>query len=151
FSTRRRIDGVCAVAAGTGVALLSGTSAEGSAIGVVLAVAAAISVAISILIARRVGQQATGLDGLALSVVAAAVFTLPLGLAAAPSAVSPQQLLLVAAIGTLTIAIPYALEFSVIRRVGVKTYSILLSLDPAIAALAGLVLLGQGLDRAELL
>lgn len=53
--------------------------------------------------------------------------------------------------GVLGIALPYALEFDALRRVGVKTYSILLSLDPAVAGLAGLVLLGQHLSPFELL
>ena len=59
-------------------------------------------------------------------------------------------LLALAAVGLLGIAIPYGLEFSAIQRVGIKTHSILLSLDPAIAALAGVALLGQRLDVAAL-
>ena len=55
------------------------------------------------------------------------------------------------AVGVLGIAVPYGLEFSALRRLGVKTYSILLSLDPAIAGLTGLLLLGQRLSLAETL
>ena len=55
------------------------------------------------------------------------------------------------AVGVLGIAIPYALKFSALRRVGARTSSVLLSLDPAIAALAGLLFLGQRLDFSALL
>ena len=58
---------------------------------------------------------------------------------------------MVVAVGALGVAIPYALEFGALRRVGVRTYGILLSLDPAVAAIAGLVLLGQRLALPELL
>jgi inner membrane transporter RhtA len=58
----------------------------------------------------------------------------------------PADLVVVAGVGVLGIAVPYALELTALRRVGVATYSILLSLDPAIAGLVGLLLLGQQLD-----
>jgi inner membrane transporter RhtA len=151
LSTRRRLDIAWAVAAGIGVVLLTGMSAVGSVLGVAFAVGAAGSVAASILVARHVGTHAQGLDGLTLSIAVAAMITLPVSLTAALHTARPLDLSLVAAIGVLGIAIPYALEFSALRRVGVKTYSILLSLDPAVAGLAGLVLLGQQLGLAELL
>lgn len=151
LSTRRRLDIAWAVAAGIGVALLTGASAAGSALGVALALGAAASVAASILIARSVCRHSQGLDGLALSVAVAALITLPVGLPAAVDAARPLAVPVIAAVGALGIAIPYALEFSALRRVGVRTHSVLLSLDPAIAALAGLVLLGQQLDVAALL
>jgi inner membrane transporter RhtA len=47
--------------------------------------------------------------------------------------------------------VPYALEYAAIRVVSVKAFSVLLSLDPAIAALAGLVWLGQTLAPSDLL
>jgi inner membrane transporter RhtA len=107
--------------------------------------------AITTLITRRVADQTDGHDGLALSIAVAALLTLPVGLPAALGGPELGDLGLVAAVGVLGIALPYALEFDALRRVGVKTYSILLSLDPAVAGLAGLVLLGQHLSPFELL
>jgi len=84
-------------------------------------------------------------------IAAAALITLPVSLSASLNSARLVDIIVIAAIGVLGIAIPYALEFSALRRVGVKTYSILLSLDPAIAGLAGLLFLGQQLDAAEVL
>ena len=149
--TGHRLDLAWALAALAGVVLLGGVSAVASPAGVAFALGAAGSVAASILLARRVGRQAKGLDGLALSIAAAALITLPLGLSASLHAGGLLDVPVVAAVGVLGIAIPYALEFSALRRVGARTYSVLLSLDPAIAALAGLLFLGQALDVAGLL
>jgi inner membrane transporter RhtA len=148
---RRRLDLAWAIAAGIGVILLTGGPAGGSLPGVGFAFGAAACVAASILIARRVGEYTDGLDGLALSILVAALITLPVGVPAALDTPNLPDLSIVALIGVLGIAIPYGLEFSALRRVGVRTYSILLSLDPAVAGLAGLLLLGQQLDLAELL
>jgi inner membrane transporter RhtA len=147
---RRRIDFAWALAAGIGVFVLTGSEAGASLLGVVLALGAAASVAASILIARRVGERTEGLEGLALSIAVAALLTLPVGLPAGLDAPVVSDLALVGLVGVLGIAVPYALEFNALRRVGVKTYSILLSLDPAVAGLAGLLLLGQRLDAAEI-
>jgi inner membrane transporter RhtA len=122
-----------------------------SVAGVGFALAAAASVAMTILLARRAGRQSDGLQSLSLSIVVAAVLTAPIGIHAALATPDAGAVATVAAVGILGIAIPYALEFSALRRVGVKTYGILLSLDPAVAALAGLLLLGQHLQAAELI
>jgi inner membrane transporter RhtA len=151
LGARRGLDVACAVAAVTGVVLLTGGPAGASPAGVGFALGAATAVVASILLAQRVGARTTGLDGIALSVGAAALLTLPVGLPAAIGAPQVGDLAVVAGVGVLGIALPYALEFEALRRVGAKTYSILLSLDPAIAGLAGLLLLGQQLDLAELL
>ncbi len=151
LGARRRRDLVWAIVAAGGVVLLSRPGVTASVSGVVFALAAAASVAISILLARRAGQQSDGLQSLSLSIVVAAVLTFPIGIRAALATPSAGAVVTVAAVGILGIAIPYALEFSALRRVGVRTYGILLSLDPAVAALAGLLLLGQRLETAEVI
>lgn len=150
-STRRRLDLAWAGSAAVGVILLTGASASGSWIGVALACGAAASVAASILLLRRLGDHAAGLDGLTVSIGVAAIITLPIGVTAASGTAVLSALPVVALVGALGIAVPYALELTALRRVGVKTYGILLSLDPAIAALVGLVALGQHLDGGEYL
>lgn len=147
---RRRLDLVWAAVAGLGVVLLTRGLSGGSVLGVALAFGAAAGVVASILLMREVGERTTGLDGLALSVAVAAVLTLPVGVPAALDATGARDLAIVGGVGVLAIAVPYALELTALRRVGAKTYSILLSLDPAVAGLAGLVLLGQRLGPAEI-
>ncbi len=150
LAARRRLDAAWALAATGGVVLLTGGPTGASLTGVAFALGAAVSVAASILIARRVGEQTDGSEGLALSVAVAALLTLPASLPAALDTLSLNKIAVVAAVGLLGIALPYALELGALRRVGVKAYSILLSLDPAVAGLAGLLFLGQHLDPAEL-
>jgi inner membrane transporter RhtA len=151
LAARRRLDVAWAFAALVGVVMLTGEPGGTSPTGVAFALAAAGAVAITTLITLRVADQTDGHDGLALSIAVAALVTLPVGLPAALGGPELGDLGLVAAVGVLGIALPYALEFDALRRVGVKTYSILLSLDPAVAGLAGLVLLGQHLSPFELL
>jgi inner membrane transporter RhtA len=98
-----------------------------------------------IVFSERVTRETSGLEGLALAVAAAAVLTLPVSVAAIDG-LDVSRIPTVAAVGVLGIAIPYALFLQAIRHVGAKTYSILLSLDPAVAVLAGLLVLGQSPD-----
>jgi threonine/homoserine efflux transporter RhtA len=88
---------------------------------------------------------------LALAITVAAVLTLPVGMPAALDTQAPSDLAIVSAVAVLGIAVPYALEYAAIRSVSVKAFSVFLSLDPAIAALAGLLWLNQHLAAAELL
>jgi inner membrane transporter RhtA len=120
-----------------------GRPSAASPAGVALALGAAAGVAASTLAGERVARSTGGLDGVALGAGAAALMTLPVGLPAAAGAVEPGALAVAAAVGVLGIAVPYALFFVALRRVGARTYSVLLSLDPAVALVAGLLLLGQ--------
>jgi inner membrane transporter RhtA len=149
LAARRRLDAAWAVAATGGVVLLTGGPTATSPTGIAFALGAGAGVAASVLIAARVSDQTHGTDGLALSVAVAALLTLPVSVPAALDTPDPSMLAVVAAVGVLGIALPYALELATLRRVGMKTYSILLSLDPAIAGLAGLAFLGQHLGLSE--
>jgi inner membrane transporter RhtA len=106
---------------------------------------------LSLVMARRLGTESAGLDGLAVAIGIAACMTLPLAIPAAIATRGPRDLVLVAAIAALGVALPYVLEYIAIRLVPVRTFSILLSLDPAIALLAGALWLGQSLDASEVL
>jgi inner membrane transporter RhtA len=150
LASRRRLDFAWIAAATAGVVLLTGGPAGASFAGVAFALGAAVSSAGAIVLGARLGRQTTRLDGLALSVCAAALLSLPVSLPAAVAAPEASDLAVVAAVGVLGIGLPYALEFNALRRVGIKSYSVLLSLDPAIAGLAGLLLLGQHLALPEI-
>ncbi|MCU1513023.1 MAG: EamA family transporter, partial [Microbacteriaceae bacterium] len=85
-------------------------------------------------------------DGLAIAMTIGAVVTLPFGIGTAgPAIIAPHILLFGLAVAVLSSAIPYGLELLALRRLPSATFSILLSLAPALAALAGLVILRQSL------
>lgn len=114
------------------------------ALGVAFALGAAATWAFYILASARVGAAFPGLDGLALAMIVAAVVSLPFGVVDAGAALlRPEILGLGAAVALLSSTIPYALELVALRRLAASAFAILMSLAPAIAALAGFVLLGQ--------
>ncbi|WP_084622442.1 EamA family transporter [Demequina oxidasica] len=144
-----------AALAATGVALLGGSgllhggSSALDLVGLAFAVGAAVMWAAYIVTARAAGAAMQGVVGLALAMVVGAVVTLPVAGAMAGSALlKPEVLALGFAVAVLSSAIPYGIELSALRRMKAETFAILLALAPAIAALAGLVLLDQRLTWA---
>jgi inner membrane transporter RhtA len=150
-SSRRRADIAWALLAGFGVAAVSweGTGAL-DAVGVALALAAGAGWAGYILLSQRLGAAAPGLTGLAVAVAAAAVVAAGPGIAQGGARLlEPRILALGIAVGVLSSAVPYALEFLALRRLPAGTFGILMSLEPAVAALTGLLLLGEGLRLVQ--
>lgn len=150
--TRRWRDAVWAALALAGVVLLGvGPSAIGDVGGVVAAVLAAGCWAAYIVMNRRVGAAIPGIDGLAVSMLVAMVVALPFGLRPAVAGVAgdPTLLLVFAVVGLLSSVLPYALEMSALRRMPTRVFGVLQSLGPAIAALAGLVVLQEALSVLE--
>jgi len=120
--------------------------------GVLFALGAAVSWALYILASVRVGAAFPRLDGLALAMTFGAVLALPFGITDAGAALLRWDILaLGAAVAVLSSTIPYALELVALRRLPASAFAILMSLAPATAALAGLVLLGQRLTVLEVL
>ena len=75
---------------------------------------------------------------------------LPLGVAQGGTALlSPELLLIGAGVGLLSSVIPYTLELEALRRMPAQVFGVLMSLEPAVAALVGLVVLGEVLDARE--
>ncbi|MBF4635345.1 EamA family transporter [Agreia pratensis] len=152
-TSRRASSWLWAVLAFVGVFLLGqGSFGELDPVGVLFAAGAGASWAGYILLSSRTGSRFARLDGLALAMAIGAVLTLPLGVAAAgPVIVRPDILLLGAAVAILSSTIPYALELFALRRIPSSTFAILMSLAPAIAALAGVVLLAQHISLVGVL
>jgi inner membrane transporter RhtA len=151
-TSRRRRDLAWVLLAGVGVAALSweGTGDGLDRLGVGLAATAGACWAAYILLSQRLGAAAPGLSGLAVAVTAAALVAAVPGIAQGGARLlEPGTLLLGVAVGVLSSAVPYALEFLALRRVAAGTFGILMSLEPAVAALAGLALLGEGLRPAQ--
>ncbi|MFV0284800.1 MAG: EamA family transporter [Demequina sp.] len=138
-----------AALAAAGVVLLGGGAHDLDPVGMLFAAGAAVMWAGYILTAKRAGARMPGLVGLALATTVGAVLTAPLAVAVVGSALfSPGALALGLGVAVLSSAIPYAIELSALRRMRAETFAILLALAPAIAALAGLVLLDQRLTWA---
>lgn len=120
-------------------------------LGVTFALGAAVAWALYIVSSARVGGAFPKLDGLALAMAVGAVVSIPFGVADAGAALAqPTTLALGAAVALLSSTLPYAFELMALRRLAASAFAIMMSLAPAIAALAGLVLLGQTLSWLEL-
>ncbi|MEO8260968.1 MAG: EamA family transporter [Pseudolysinimonas sp.] len=144
---RRASAWLWAVLALAGVVLLSrGGLDHLDPLGVLLAAGAGGGWVGYILLSRRTGARFGRLDGLAIAMAVGALVTLPLGIATSgPALLHPVFLMLGLGVALLSSAIPYGLELLALRRLPAATFSILLSLAPALAALAGLVILNQPL------
>jgi inner membrane transporter RhtA len=154
-SSRRLLDVLWVGLAGTGVALLArgGTAATGhgdAAAGIAFALLAGLSWAAYILLSRATGQRFPGSTGLAIAMLVSAVVITPVGVAAGGKALlRPGILAAGLGIGLLSSIIPYSLELEALRRIPPRVFGIWMSLEPAVAALVGLLLLGQALAARE--
>jgi inner membrane transporter RhtA len=153
FGSRRPLDLLWVVLAATGILLLSDLGSGGGLdrLGVALALLAGMFWAAYILLSARMGQAFPGGAGLALAMVVAAVPLAPVGIADGGSELLvPEVLLSGVAVGLLGSAIPYALELEALRTMPVGVFGVLMSLEPAVAALAGFLVLDEGLVTREL-
>ena len=149
--SRRASDLLWVALAAAGIVLLSpGVQGSLDTTGVLLALLAGVFWAAYIVLAARVGRAFSGGHGLALAMVVATVVLLPSGIVAGGSDLGDPALLAVGlAVALLSSAIPYSLELEALRRLPKGTFGVLMSLEPAVAALVGLVALGQGLSANE--
>jgi inner membrane transporter RhtA len=153
-ASRRALDVLWVVLAAAGILLLSDFGGFGGldAVGVALALLAGAFWAAYIVLAARAGQAFPGGSGLALAMVVATVLLLPVGVAdGGESLLEPEVLGVGAAVAVLSSAIPYSLELEALRRLPAGVFGVLMSLEPAVAALAGYVVLDQALVARELL
>lgn len=103
-------------------------------------------------LAKRVGQEFAGAHGLALALIVGAVLLLPAGIAQGGGALLEPELLAIAfAVAILSSAIPYTVEQEALRYLRAGTFGVLMSLEPAMAALVGFIALDQGLEATEVL
>jgi inner membrane transporter RhtA len=162
-SSRRLIDLLWVALAGAGVALLArgGTPAASVAgapragpglagSGVAFALVAAAAWAAYILLSAATGRRFSGSSGLVIAMGVAALAVTPAAVVAARGALArPGILATGAAIGLLSSVLPYRFELEALRRIPAGVFGIWMSLEPAVAALVGLVLLGQALGAAQ--
>jgi inner membrane transporter RhtA len=147
-----------AALAGAGVVLLAGGAGGAEGVGgtrlnwagVAWAAAAGTAWAAYILGSKAAGQRLPGASGLVIAMCVAALAVTAPGLAAgAPAMFRPSFLAAGAVIGLLSSVIPYWLELEALRRIPTSLFGVWMSVQPAVAALIGLAVLGQRLSAAE--
>ncbi len=149
--SRHRRDVGWVVLAATGVVLLTqGGHGHLNLAGVLFAGLAGACWAAYIVLSSATGRRFPGSAGLALAMVVSAVIVTPPALVSGGSAMfAPAVLAAGAAIGILSSVIPYRLELESLRRMPMRLFGVWMSMEPAVAALIGLALLGQHLSLAE--
>src|SRR3954468_22265164 len=146
--SRRVLDVVWVVLAGGGVVLLASRGGHEGVhpAGVVLALVAAACWAAYILLSQRVGAAFAQLDGLAIALAVGTLLVIPAGIAQGGTALlDPRVLAGGLAVALLSSLIPYSLEIMALRDLSASAFGLLMSLEPAVAALAGVIILGQPL------
>ncbi|MEV4350870.1 EamA family transporter [Actinoplanes sp. NPDC049596] len=150
--TRRLLDLLWALMAAGGVLLL-GFDSGGSApvTGLLLAFLAGLFWAAYIVGSARLGGLVPGAGGLTVSLSVAALIALPFGGGAVGEVAGhPSLLIAAAAVALLSSVLSYGLEIHALRHIPTRVFGILMSLEPAAAAVAGLIILGQRLGGAEI-
>jgi inner membrane transporter RhtA len=150
LASRRARDLMWAVLALCGVLLLARGGGHVDPVGIAFALLAGTAWAGYIMLSASTGRRFAGSTGLALASVVGAAVMLPLGIAQGGSALlRPELLLIGAGVGLLSSVIPYTLELEALRRMPARVFGILMSLEPAVAALVGVVILGELLEPRE--
>ncbi|SEC70257.1 inner membrane transporter RhtA [Burkholderia sp. WP9] len=135
-----------------GVILLSRDRAGwiGEPLGVLLACAAALGWGSYIVLMKKTGTLFAGLEGLSVSLIAAALVATPFGLAQSGLHVAGAQVAATAGLAILVPLLPYALEMVALRHMPAGSFGILMSVEPAIGALAGFVVLNQAMGVLQI-
>ncbi|MEV6767845.1 EamA family transporter [Nocardia sp. NPDC051030] len=150
ISSRRAWDLLWVALAATGVVLLAKGGGALDAVGIGFALLAGVGWGAYILLGQAVGKDFPGMTGLAIGSLIGTLVMLPMGIASGGSALlDPRLLLLGMAVGVLSSLIPYSLELDALRRMPARVFGILMSLEPAVAALVGLIVLGELLSLRQ--
>jgi inner membrane transporter RhtA len=150
--SRRWLDLLWAGLAGCGVALFtSGGTHRLDPVGIAFAFLAGAGWVGYILLSKETGRRFSTRAGLSIAMSSGALLLLPLGLAAGGTTLlQPYVWAVGVAVAVLSSLVPYSLELIALRQVTPRAFGVLLSMDPAVAAAAGFVLLGQHLTAREL-
>jgi inner membrane transporter RhtA len=154
--SRRAQDVLWVVLAAGGIVLLAPLGVLGAGqldpVGLLLALGAGVLWAMYILLSARVGRAFPGGTGLSLAMTVGAVVFLPVGVVGAGGALlNPTLLLLGAGVALLSSVVPYSLELAALRRMSTSAFGVFMSLEPAIAALVGWLVLREALELRAIL
>jgi inner membrane transporter RhtA len=152
FTSRRALDFCWVVLAIGGLLLLLPIAHQGSRldpVGMLYALGAGACWAVYIIFGRKAGAV-HGAQTVALGSVISTILIAPIGLATAGSALFSRSVLLPGlAVAILSTALPYTLEMIALTRIPARTFGILMSVDPALAAFFGLVFLNERLSGMQ--
>jgi inner membrane transporter RhtA len=152
FASHRPLDflWIGLAVAGLGLILpLTPTAQAVNLVGALFALGAGACWALYIVFGRRSGAD-HGTQSVALGSLISAVIVVPAGVLSAPPALFSHSVLLFGlAVGILSTALPYALDMVALTRLPPRTFGVLMSLDPAVGALCGWVLLGEQLTALQ--
>ena len=155
MGSRKPIDVLWVALAALGIYLLvpwSGFSAALDPLGVGLALAAGFCWGLYIIFGKRIGDDVSTQQAASYGMVFAALAVAPFGLYEFDSSVMTSRLWLLAImVAVMSSAIPYTLEMIVLKRLDSRTFGTLMSIEPALAALMGLAVLGERLDTIQIL
>ncbi|HEX6150867.1 EamA family transporter [Nocardioides sp.] len=142
--SRRARDLVWVTLAAVGILLLGLQPGEVTLAGVLFALLAGAMWAAYILLSARTGTRWPGLDGLAVASIVAALLLAPFAVVGSSSELlDPRVLALGAVVGLLSSVIPYSVEMVALRTIRPSVFSILMSMEPAAAALTAMLVLGE--------
>ncbi len=145
LKSKRFIHFLWVALAALGILLLSPlTGLDLDPFGILLALLAGSGWALYMVLADPVGKRASGNDGLVIAVLIAAIVMMPYAIPATPDLFSSWNILLVAfGVALLSTTIPFCFEFEALQRMPARNYGILVSVEPAVAALVGALLLSE--------
>lgn len=151
FSSKKAIDFIWVILAAVGIALIAPWTSKGlDLFGVLLALLAGAFWAAYILLGGRISKIMKGGEAVAVGMLFATILILPFGFAGGGfSHLNPKLLALGAALALLSSAIPFTLEITALKQLPPRTFSILMSLEPAMASLAAFVFLQEYLTLVE--
>ena len=152
YASRRAIDFLWIALALVGLLLLIPNGAASTSIDLIgagYALGAGVCWALYILFGQKAGAD-NGVQTAALGVMIAALFVAPIGIVHAGAALLTPSLIPIAiAVAILSTALPYTLEMISLTRIPARTFGTLMSVEPAIGALSGLVFLREYLSLAQ--
>ena len=150
FGSRRWLDALWAVLAAGGVMLLMEGGGHLDLVGFLFALAAGAFWGLYILIGAALGRHTTEGNGLALGMAVAALVVVPFGVADSGTALlRPWVLAAGVGVALLSSVVPYTLDLEALRRIPPRVFGILMSLEPAMAALVGLIVLQESLRWSQ--
>lgn len=153
LTSRRALDRLWVAVAAAGLLVLGGTRGMDDPVGLAASLLTGAALTGYILLGARVGRAVPGGSGLALGLTVAAVLALPtapvLGLPSPAVLLDPEVLGAALAVAVLTTVVPFSLEFAALRRMPPRVFAVLSTVEPVIAALVGLALLGEHLSPAQ--
>jgi inner membrane transporter RhtA len=149
--SRRRLDLAAAALAAVGIVLLADPGGGAvDAVGVLLALVAAGCWAVYILVAQAASRVWSGGRGVAVAMAVAVLVPLVPGIAGAGSdLLDPRWLAIGCAVALMSSVLPYSLETEALRRLPANVFGVLMSIEPAIAAIAGWIILDQRLGARD--